>query len=80
MKVKTIEGRSTGEIQVAFRQILADGFKPTLAIVFMSVKQDRDAVCALLNKEGIRIFGSTTSGEFISGEIRKAVLPLCCLI
>ncbi len=27
---------------------MADGFKPTLAIVFISIKQDRKAVCEII--------------------------------
>ena len=66
MKAKTIKGTSVNDIQLALSASLADGYKPTLAIVFLSVKQDSEAVCRLLNDEGIQIFGSTTSGEFIS--------------
>lgn len=69
MKAKAIKGKTAGEIQSALQQSMADGFTPTLAIVFMSVKQDREAVCSLLNNEGISIFGSSTSGEFISPDI-----------
>ncbi len=69
MKAKTIQGRSVTEIQSAVLQILSDEFKPSLAIVFMSVKQDSDAICELLHNEGIHTFGSTTAGEFVSKEI-----------
>ncbi len=33
MKAKTIKGKSTGEIQSALQQCLADGYRPTLAFV-----------------------------------------------
>jgi len=66
MKAKSIKGKSTEEIQSALEQSLADGFKPTLAIVFISVKQDRKAVCEILHNEGIDILGATSCGEFIN--------------
>jgi hypothetical protein len=79
MKAKSIKGRSTEEIQSVLQESMADGFKPTLAIVFVSVKQDRDAICGLLNNEGISIFGSTTSGEFISAEIGEGSIAIMLL-
>ncbi len=76
MKAKTLKGKSTGEIQAALQEAIADGFNPTLAIVFISIKQDRVAICSLLNKEGISIFGATTSGEFISPEILEGSIVI----
>lgn len=49
------------------QQCMTDGFKPTLAIVFISVTQNRDAVCKILQKENIDILGATSCGEFIDG-------------
>jgi hypothetical protein len=79
MKAKTIKGNSTEEIQLVLEQSLIDGFKPSLAIVFISIKQDRKAVCELLSKEGIQIFGSTTAGEFISSEISEGGIAIMLL-
>jgi hypothetical protein len=79
MKAKSIKGKSTEEIQSALRESMADGFKPTLAIVFVSIKQNRDAICSLLNHEDICIFGSTTSGEFISAEIGEGSIAIMLL-
>jgi hypothetical protein len=67
MKAKSIKGNSFEEIQAALQFSMKDGFKPTLAIVFISIKQDRKSVCELLKKEGIDIFGATSCGEFIDG-------------
>lgn len=71
MKAKTIKGKTPEEIEAALAEVLADDYKPTLGIVFMSFKLDIDAVCNLLNKQGIQIFGATSSGEFISHEIEE---------
>jgi len=67
MKAKSFKGNSTGEIQSALIKSLADGFKPTVAFVFISIKQDRKAVSQMLHKEGIEIIGATSCGEFIDG-------------
>ncbi|HEY5772136.1 MAG TPA: FIST N-terminal domain-containing protein [Chitinophagaceae bacterium] len=67
MKAKSIRGSSAEEIDSALQQIMADGFRPTLAIVFISIKQDRKAVCEILDNEGVDIIGATSSGEFING-------------
>lgn len=65
MKAKSIKGNSTGEIKTALQQSMADGFKPTLAICFISKSQDRKQISELLDEAGIAIFGCTTNGEFI---------------
>ncbi|MEI9807238.1 MAG: FIST N-terminal domain-containing protein [Bacteroidota bacterium] len=67
MRAKSIKGASAEEIKTALQQSLTDGFRPTVAIVFVSVKQDRKAICDILNREGIDILGATSSGEFING-------------
>lgn len=64
MKAKTIKGNSAEEIQLALNESKADSFKPILAIVFLSVKQDRDALCQILDDAGIAIYGATSNGEF----------------
>ena len=65
MKAKSIKGKSAKEIQSALDQCTAEGFKPTLAIVFLSVNQDRKSIIKLLDNGGIRVFGVTTHGEFV---------------
>ena len=68
MKAKTIKGDSPDEIKNALDKSLAEqDFRPTLAIVFMSIKQDRKAVCEILDQQGIDVFGATSCGEFING-------------
>jgi hypothetical protein len=88
MIAKSIKGRSTEEISEALTESMADarpdepvgrGYHPTLAIVFISVKQDREAVCKLLDDKGIQVFGATTAGEFIDGEIEGGSIVLMLL-
>ena len=71
MKAKSIKGKSPKAIQVALEQSLSDGFKPTLAIVFLSIAQDRNAIIQLLDAKNISVFGATSNGEFIDEETEK---------
>ncbi len=66
MKAKAIKGKSPIEIKSELQHSMADGFKPTLAMVFISVKQDRKAVCKILHQSDIDVIGATSSGEFIN--------------
>jgi len=79
MKSKSIKGNSPEEIKAALDINMADGFKPTLAIVFLSMKQDRDAITAVLDKEGIAVFGATTNGEFIDENLGKESIAILLL-
>lgn len=65
MKAKSIKGKSIGEIKSALAEAMGDGFKPTLAIAFVSIKLDRDRVREIFNGSDIALFGATTNGEFI---------------
>ena len=67
MKAKTIYGNSPQEFRSALQESMKDGYQPALAIVFISVKQDRESVLKLFQKEGIEVIGATSSGEFIHG-------------
>jgi hypothetical protein len=79
MKAKSIKGNSPEEIKTALEKSMVDGFKPTLAVVFLSVKQDRNAISALLDKHGIGIFGATTNGEFIDEEMTIGSIAILLL-
>ena len=79
MQAKSIKGKSTEEIKAALAETMDGKFKPTLAIVFISVKQDREAICKLLDEKGIQIFGATTAGEFIDGEIEEGSIVMMLL-
>ena len=79
MKAKSIQGTSPGEIKTELAQSMVDGFKPTLAIVFLSVKQDRDAICKILDDAGIAIYGATTNGEFTEEGITEGEVAVLLL-
>lgn len=71
MQAKSIKGKSTEEIKAALEKSMAENFKPTLAICFISVALDRTAISELLDANGISVFGCTTNGEFIDEEPEK---------
>ena len=71
MKAKSIKGKSTDEIKSALEKAREDGFKPTLAICFISKSQDRKAISELLSNQDIAVFGCTTNGEFIDEALEK---------
>ena len=79
MKAKSIKGKSTEEIQSGLQACLADSFKPSLAIVFLSMSQDREAISGMLDKHGIAVFGATTNGEFIDEDFGKESIAVLLL-
>ena len=71
MKAKSIKGNSPEEIKAALQQGMADGFKPTLAVVFMSIQMDVPGMLAVLEETGIALFGASTAGEFTDTGVEK---------
>ncbi|MBK9939602.1 MAG: hypothetical protein IPP02_14720 [Chitinophagaceae bacterium] len=51
MKAKSIKGKPTEEISSLLTESMVDGYQPTLAIVFLSVKQDWEAISKLLDEK-----------------------------
>ena len=79
MQAKSIKGKSTEEIASALVVSMADGFKPTLAIIFLSISQNRKAISELLGKAGVQVFGATSNGEFtdeVPDKLSVAILLL----
>ena len=79
MKARTIHGKSTEEIREALNQCLQDSFAPTLAIVFISIARDRNAICKVFTDKDIQVFGATTSGEIIDEHIGKESIAIMLL-
>ena len=67
MKAISIHGKSIDDIQKALDNVMNHGIKPTIAIIFISVKQDRKAISKFLNSKNIDVFGATSCGEFTNG-------------
>jgi hypothetical protein len=81
MNAKTIRGSSPEEIKRALQKCMTDDFKPTLALIFLSIKQDRDSLSKIMDDAGIDIYGATSNGEFTgegvtAGEIAVMLLDI----
>jgi hypothetical protein len=79
MKAKSIHGKSAAEILTALEKTISDSFNPSLAIVFISIKQDRKAVADLLHQNGMDVFGATSCGEFIDGQQSEGEIAILLL-
>jgi hypothetical protein len=79
VKAKSIAGTSPDDIQAALTRSMVDGFRPTLAMVFASIKQDIQALCEVLERQRIAIYGATTGGEFTDAGITKESIAILLL-
>lgn len=79
MKAKSVKGNSTAAIQEAIQKSMDNGFKPTLAVMFISIKQDRVAICQLLSGYDIKVFGATTHGEFVDEDLENGSIVILLL-
>jgi hypothetical protein len=64
MKAKSISGKSPKAIQSALQENIAEGYKPTLAFIFLTELEDIDIISAMMDAENISIFGASTSEKF----------------
>ena len=64
MNAKSIKGNGLDEVKEALKDAMDGGYNPTLAIVFMSIPDEVDAVRKVLDERGIAVFGATSAGEF----------------
>jgi hypothetical protein len=64
MKAKSIQGKSAQEIENKLADIIRDGFKPTLAFIFISSKDAIPKLQRLLTDKNIAVFGATTYCHF----------------
>lgn len=65
MKAKSIRGKSPDEIQSELQKSMSDGFKPTLAVVFIPEEKDVQILCEVFDKKDIAVFGASSFGQFI---------------
>jgi hypothetical protein len=79
MRAKSIKGKSIQEIKSSLANSLADGYTPTLAFVFLSIKHDTEAICTLMKDHGIAVFGGTTSAEFTEEGIETEGIAILLL-
>ena len=55
MKARSFKGNSTEEIKTALVLSMSGDFTPTLAIVFLSLQQDRNAISKILDDQVLYI-------------------------
>jgi hypothetical protein len=79
MKAKSIFGKTTSEIKKTFENVVEDGFSPTLAFVFLSIKHDRNTIRDLLNSHNVDIIGVTSCGEFINDRQENEAISILLL-
>ncbi len=79
MNAKTIHGKSAKDVENRLADIMSDGFKPTLAIVFLSILQDRNVIAKLLHEKAIDVIGATSSGEFVEGHQSEGEIAILLL-
>lgn len=71
MLAKNVFSENLDGIKSKFAAATADGFSPTLAIVFCSITQHRNEVVDYFNAAGVDVFGSTTAGEIMDSEVME---------
>lgn len=79
MLAKSIKGKSIQEIKSALANCMADGYKPTLAFIFLSIRHSTEALCAMLDDLGIAVFGATTSAEFTEAGVETEGIAIMLL-
>jgi hypothetical protein len=79
MKAKSIKGNSPSEILAALDESTKDGFKPTLAIILLSKKEDAEPIRPILGKQGIAIFGVTAPQNFTEQGITEEQIAVMLL-
>ena len=79
MKAKSIKGKTKAEIERALSDCMNDGYRPTLAIVFISIKINFMEIGQLLGEHNIQVLGATSNGEFIDEELGSESIAILLL-
>lgn len=79
MKARTLHGDSIQEIDTQIGEILQDGHRATVAIVFCSVAHDLQKIIDVFNHYQIDLYGSTTAGEIKDDELFESSIVVMLL-
>jgi hypothetical protein len=71
MKAMVFSATSVEQIESRFEDVLKEGQKPSLAIVFSSPVHDLKALSAAFAKHDIEVFGASTAGEILNDKIHQ---------
>ncbi len=69
MQVKTLKANSAGGIEAQIDNYLAEGFRPTLGILFSSLTVDIDTLSNIFDQKDIDLFGCSTAGEILNDQV-----------
>lgn len=78
MKAKSIISRSTTSLESNLLNLLKDGYRPTLGIVFCSSKQDFKEISSIFDNCSIDLLGCTTAGEITDDTLTEN--SISCLL
>ena len=76
MKAKTITGKNAEVIRSALEQFVAEGFLPTLGVVFVPSHFDYSSIVDVLNEHDIAIFGANTPDMFTDESMENDVATI----
>ncbi|MCB0654629.1 MAG: FIST C-terminal domain-containing protein [Saprospiraceae bacterium] len=79
MNAKSIQGGSLRETKKLLDETWQDGFSPTLAIVFTSLKDDWKAIQDLMNDKDIALYGTSSNGEFVADQYETGTIAMLLL-
>jgi len=67
MTAKTIHGKSPSELKISLKECIDNIFFPSLAILFISVRQEINSIIEILSAHNIDVIGATSCSEFVEG-------------
>jgi hypothetical protein len=73
MNARALTAESVADLERGIQALRADGFAPTLAIVFASVKHEIPEVARVFLDARIDVFGASSAGEMCSGQASDVV-------
>jgi len=77
MKAQPLVADSVDTIERQLQGLKADGFWPTLAIVFASIAHEMGDVARIFREAGIDVFGASSSGEIVVGTTSEPIREGC---
>lgn len=73
MRTRTFQATTVDEVARVLESAVADGFSPTLAVLFASPSQHLVGLIDAFRNLGIALFGATTAGELLADGDAEAV-------
>ena len=78
MQVKSFIAHSVPEVGNQLANFRAEGFRPTLSIVFSSVETDFGALQQAFRDAGVDMVGCTSAGEIVDDSVHESVIA--CMV